>query len=459
MTLYAATADVSQKGAIPMATHRPRSTVRKAAAAACAVLTAVTMASCGSGESDDSASGDGEYTGRGPITYVAGKDTSGYVQDMLDVWNKKHPDEKVTFIELPTDADAQRQQMIQNAQTESDEYAVLSVDVVWNAEFAANRWIDELPADEFPTDKMLDPVVETGEYRDKLYSVPMASDGGLLYYRTDLMEKAGIEEPPTTWAQMKKDCAEIKKLPEAKGMNCYAGQFEKYEGLTVNFSEAVNSAGGEIVADSGKPNVDSPEAEKGLDFLVDSFKDGTVPKKAITYQEEDGRRAFQGGDLIFHRNWPYIHNLASADDGSSKVDGKFDVAPLPGMEGPGTSSLGGHNLALSSHAKNKATAVDFMKYFTSHASAKKRLDIASIAPPYADLYDDKAMIKQSPYLPELKQSILKAEPRPGVVNYGEATLAMQEQAYAALTGRKSSGEALKALQKELEKITAAAAGQ
>ncbi|EST39470.1 hypothetical protein N566_01820 [Streptomycetaceae bacterium MP113-05] len=439
-----------------LSSQRPRATVRKAAAAACAAVTALTMAGCGSGGSDDASSSSGdEYSERGPVTYVAGKDTSGYVQDMLDVWNKKHPDEKVTFIELPTDADAQRQQMIQNAETESDAYSVLSVDVVWNAEFAANRWTEELPADEFPADEMLDPVVETGKYRDKLYSIPMASDGGLLYYRTDLLEKAGVDEPPTTWAQMKKDCTKIKKLPEAKGMDCYAGQFEKYEGLTVNFSEAVNSAGGEIVTDDGKAKIDSPEAKRGLDFLVESFEDGAIPKKAITFQEEDGRRAFQSGGLIFHRNWPYIYNLASADDGSSKVAGKFDVAPLPGLDGPGTSSLGGHNLALSAHAKNKATAVDFMKYFTSHASAKKRLDIASIAPPYADLFDDKAMIEQSPYLPELKQSILKAEPRPRVVNYGEATRAIQEQAYAALNGKKSTGQALAALQKELGKLISA----
>lgn len=436
---------------------RNRSIRRIAAPLACTVITALGVSGCGgSGSSGGSKSSEsGTFTSRGPITYVAGKDTSGYVQDMIDVWNKKHPDQKVTFIELPTDADAQRQQMIQNAQTKSDEYTVLSIDVVWNAEFAANQWTEQLPKSEFPLDKMLDPVVKTATYRDRLYSVPMASDGGLLYYRTDLLKKAGITAPPATWKQMKDDCATIKKkVPAAKDMNCYAGQFEKYEGLTVNFAEAVDSAGGQIVTDSGKPNVDTPQAKKGLDFLVDSFKDGTIPKKAITYQEEDGRRAFQGGHLIFHRNWPYIYKLASAHDGSSKVAGKFGVAPLPGLKGPGTSSLGGHNLALSKTAKNKATAIDFMKYFTSHASAMKRLDIASIAPPYADLYDDKAMIKQSPYLPDLKASILKAEPRPRVVNYGDATQAVQKQVYAALTGEKSSGQALKDLQKSLTKITA-----
>ena len=125
---------------------------------------------------------------------------------------------------------------------------------------------------------------------------------------------------------------------------CFAGQYNKYEGLTVNFDEAVHGAGGVIVGDDGKPNVATPEATKGLQTLTDWFKDGHIPKAAITWTEEEGRKAFQDGELIFHRNWPYVYAFAAKTDGSSKVNGKFDVAPLPGITQPGVSSLGGGNL-------------------------------------------------------------------------------------------------------------------
>ncbi|MGI5377329.1 ABC transporter substrate-binding protein [Streptomyces sp. CA-251387] len=406
----------------------------------------------GCGSSDEGAAGQagpGTFEGRGPITYVAGKDTTGSVQPMLDRWNKLHPKEKVTFIQLPTDADAQRQQMIQNAETKSDAYTVLSLDVVWTSEFAAHQWIDKLPEQRFPLDKMLKPVVETAKYRDGLYAVPASSDGGMLYYRTDLLRKAGISQPPATWAELKADCAKVKKLPEAKGMSCYAGQFQKYEGLTVNFAEAVNSAGGVVTDANGKPDVDTAAAKKGLDFLVGSVKDGTIPKEGITYLEEDGRQAFQSGKLLFLRNWPYVYSLA----GKSDIKGKYAVAPLPGLDGPGSSSLGGHNLALSSFAKNKATALDFMKFFSSEENTATFLKDASLAPPYASLYDDKALVEQYPYLPVLKESILRAVPRPRVVQYGDVTSAVQREAYAALTGSKSSAEALKDLQAALQKST------
>ena len=260
--------------------------------------------------------------------------------------------------------------MIQNAQTESDAYTVLYTDVVWTSEFAANQWIEPLPADEFPLDANVDAINDTAMYNDQLYAVPFASDGGLLYYRTDLMKAAGIAEPPTTWDELKADCDKIQATPEGKDVNCYAGQFEKYEGLTVNFGEAVASSGGVITEPDGTPNVDTPEALEGLTRLVDWFEDGTIPEEAITYDEEIGRQAFQAGELIFHRQWPYQYGLANATDGSSKVAGDFDVAPLPGDgDNPGASSLGGHNLAISEFAENKATALDFIKYMTTEEYA------------------------------------------------------------------------------------------
>jgi len=198
--------------------------------------------------------------------------------------------------------------------------------------------------------------------------------------------------------------------------------------------------------------VNSPEAKKGLDFLVNGFKTGVIPKDAITYKEEEGRRAFQDGKLIFHRQWPYQYKLASATDGSSKVTGKFAVAALPGLSGAGKSSLGGHNLAISKFAKNKGSALAFIQFLTSEPEEKLHLQKTSEAPVYSELYDDPELIKQFPYLPILKASVNDAVARPRVVKYGDATTAIQEDAYAALTGQKTTDDALKDMQDKLTSI-------
>ncbi|MDX6294113.1 MAG: trehalose/maltose transport system substrate-binding protein [Kribbellaceae bacterium] len=409
---------------------------------------------CGGGGGSSSSGGStpAALDGRGPITFATGKDTSGFLPKQVAAWNSLHPTEKVEVKELPEDADAQRQQMVQNAQAKSDAFSVLNMDVVWTSEFAANQWIVQLPEDKFPDlSKLIPATVETAKYRDKLYAVPITSDGGLLYYRKDLLAKAGVQ-PPKTWAEMTAACVAVQKLPEAKGMGCYAGQFEKYEGLTVNFSEAINSAGGVIVDKDGKPNVDTPQALAGLEELTKAFQAGVIPKAAITYKEEEGRRAFQEGKLLFHRNWPYVYSLASKTDGSSKIVGKFGVAPLPGQTGPGVSSLGGHDYAISAFAKNKATAVDFINFMASEARQKANLEATSQAPTFASLYDDPALTKQFAYLAPLKASILGAQPRPRVVKYGDVTAAIQQAAYDALTNKTPPKQALTDLQAKLNTL-------
>jgi multiple sugar transport system substrate-binding protein len=425
--------------------------------AALLAVAAVVLAGCGDSGSDGGDGGttpSGALEGRGPIKFATGKDTSGNMQKLVDEWNGKHADEKVEIVELPEAADEQRNQMIQNAQAKSKEFTILNLDVVWTAEFAANRWVVELPQDQFDLDNFLEPAVNTAKYRDKLYAVPVYSDGGLLYYRKDLLQAAGVAEPPKTWAELKSACAKVKATPAGKSVGCYAGQLDKYEGLTVNFSEAVQSAGGSILDDSGKPTVDTQEARDGLNFLVDGVKTKEIPDAAITYKEEDGRRAFQAGQLLFHRQWPYQYAQANATDGSSQVAGKFDVAPLPGKDGPGVSTLGGHNFAISAFADNKATALDFIKFFTSEEAERSNLLATSQAPTRTNLYDDAALVKQFPYLTTLKESILTAVPRPQAVKYGDVTAAMQEAAYGAMTGETSTDDALKELQSKLESLTA-----
>ena len=90
--------------------------------------------------------------------------------------------------------------MMQNAQIKSDAYTCSTwtwcgppssrpTAGSWSCRRTSSRPTDFLPA-----------TVETATYRDKLYAVPVHSDGGLLYYRKDLLDKAGVQ-PPKTWTR------------------------------------------------------------------------------------------------------------------------------------------------------------------------------------------------------------------------------------------------------------------
>ena len=418
-----------------------------------AALTAAALALTGCANADQGQTADASLTDRGPITYVSSPDASGAAQQSIDAWNDAHPDEQVSWIELPLDADQQRQQMAQNAQVEGSTYTILNLDVVWTSEFAANRWITEIPEDTIALDEALPATVAAASYRDTLYAAPYYTDGALMYSRTDLLTSAGVTAPPETWAELQEACTAVLALPEAAGMSCYAGQFDKNEGLTVNFSEAVNSANGSLFDADGTPTVDTPEALTALNFLVDGFESGMIPEAAITYQEEQGRQAFQDGNLVFLRNWPYVYASFNATDGSSSVQGKFATSPIPGETGPGVSTLGGRNIAISSFAENKATALEFITFFTGEEQQSERLELSSRAPVFSEFFADPTVTERLPYLPDLLTSLENAEPRPTVVNYGATTAAIQDEIYAALTGVKTPETALSDLQDALTDIT------
>jgi multiple sugar transport system substrate-binding protein len=418
-----------------------------------AVALAATLVGCSSNSTTPQTSLTETFTSRGPITLASGKDTTGTRQLQLDRWNTTHPDQKVTMIELPEQADQQRQKFIQNAQTKSGEYTIINLDTVWVPEFAANGWIMRLPEQQFKLADMLPSVVETGKYFIKLYAVPYNTNAGLLFYRKDLLSEIGAQ-PPKTWAEMQSICRRVLALPGAAGMSCYAGQFEKYEGLSVNFAEAVQSAGGSIIDANGHASVNTAAAKHALQTIADGFTSGMIPKEAITYTEENSRRAFQEGKLVFHRQWPYQWVKANTTDGSSKVAGKFDVTALPGITGPGRSSLGGADLAISSYASNKATALDFIAFITNADNARKNLDASSLPPVYSDLYDDAGLQAKFPYLAALKASLVNAVARPKVIHYGDVTAAIQDDAYAALTNTKPVDQALADMQRRLDEIIA-----
>jgi multiple sugar transport system substrate-binding protein len=431
---------------------RPARRVLIAAASMSALFVA---AACGGGGGAPSGGGSSaagaDFSKQGDIELWQGKDTSGNLQKVIDKFNAQHPNGKVSLHELPDNADQQRQQMVQNNQIKNPKMAVLSMDVVWTAEFAAKGQVEALPPDQFPTDSFLKATVDSATYFNKLYGYPYTSDGGLLYYRKDLLDKYGLK-PPTSFDEMKAACDKITAGEKDSALGCFAGQYNKYEGLTVNFDEAVHGAGGVIVGEDGKPNVATPEATKGLQTLTDWFKDGHIPKAAITWQEEQGRKAFQDGKLIFHRNWGYVYNLANKTDGSSKVAGKFDVAPLPGITQPGVSSLGGHNYAIAKYAENKGTAVDFLKFNALPENQKSNTLATSNSPTVTSVYSDPDVVKKFPFMPTQLKSIETAKPRPKAVEYGDVTLAIQDAAYGALQGQTQPDAALQALQAKLQTL-------
>ncbi|WP_369388530.1 ABC transporter substrate-binding protein [Streptomyces sp. CG1] len=417
----------------------------RAAGRALLVLVVLMTGYVASGARADESDG----SGRGPLTLATAGDLTGYLGPLLQGWNRTHPGEKVTLVELPDSADETHAQMTTDLRGgDRGRFDVLNIDVNWTSEFAAAGWIRPLPRGRFPLGTFLPPVVDTATYDGRLYAVPYVTNAGLLLYRKDILAKEGVP-PPRTWTELERDA---KTIAPKYGLGGYAGQFLPYEGLTVNAAEAVYSAGGSILGDEGaRVTVDSPAAREGIGFLARGIHEGWIPKAALTYKEEESKQAFQDGRLLFLRNWPYAYAVASAK--GSKVAGRIGAVPLPGPDGSGTSVLGGSNLAVNSHARHPDSAARLIAYLTSAPVQRQVLTRGALPPVRAALYEDPALVRQFPYLPTLRAAVLTAAPRPKSAHYDQVSLVVQAIVHDALTGQETPAAAVRRLARELAAVS------
>ncbi|GAB3457207.1 ABC transporter substrate-binding protein [Actinophytocola sediminis] len=387
------------------------------------------------------------YDVEGPIIFIDIPDTSDdrYVEQQVDAWNRTHGnDERVTFIEMPYGTDDHRAQLRTRAQDlanadpdayPSQCYDVVSMDIIWTAEFAESGYLVPLDAEEFDADRFLRKPVEAVTVDGRLWAIPLRTDPGLLYYRTDLVE------PPATWTELAEQASD-----PPPGMYGYVGQFDRYEGLAVNAFEAIWGAGGDVLAPDGTVLVGSEQARAGVRLLAEGVQDGWIPHEALGFKEEQSREAFQEGSALFLRNWPYAYRLLA--DENSPVAGRFDVATLPGP-----SALGGWNLGISSCSAHRRTARDFIKFLTSEDNQRLAFQQASAGPTIAALYQDPELLADRPYLKVLGESLRDARARPPVPYYEDVSDAIQEHVGDALEKPTAADDRVEDLAERLARIT------
>src|SRR5207249_4636746 len=142
--------------------------------------------------------------------------------------------------------------------------------------------------------------------------------------------------PPTTWQELTETAKVVQDGERKAGNDKIYGivfQGRAYEGPTCNALEWVDSFGGGTIVDGqGKVTINNPKAIAAIKLAASWIKN-IVPEGVLNYAEEEARGAFQSGNAVFMRNWPYAWALSQAPDSPTK--GKVGVMALPkgGAEG------------------------------------------------------------------------------------------------------------------------------
>jgi multiple sugar transport system substrate-binding protein len=200
-----------------------------------------------------------------------------------------------------------------------------------------------------------------------IVGVPYDSSYMVTTVNTDLFAKAGITTMPTTLDEYTNDLKQIK----AKGVVEYPLNipFAAAEGLSTYWYETTGALGGTVLDASGKPQFTDPSSPgyKAAQWMVDAIKGGLVPPGNINVNDAQGEQTLMAQGVAASTLSDYsglINSLYNVTD-SSKVTGKIQYLPTPGVNGPAGNLSNPDGMGIPTQAKNPAAAAKFIEWFNS----------------------------------------------------------------------------------------------
>jgi len=352
-----------------------------------------------------------------------------------------NPGIRVELQRTPDDASQRHQLYVQWLNARVGNPSILQLDVVWTPEFAAAGWV--LPLDPYgPARAEFFPAtIIANTWAGKLYALPWFADVGLLYRRTDL-----VPNEPKTLEEVVK-AAQTAMARRGGPRYGIVWQGARYEGLITGFVEYLGAFGGRIIDDKGEVVVNRPEAVRALEFMRDElYGTHVAPLDVLTWHEEETRFAFQNGNAVFMRNWPYAVG-AMSDTAQSKVAGKFKVSPMPASgtapNGHSTATLGGAQLAINAYTEHPEAAYKLIAYLTAPEQMLERAQAVGQYPTRSAVYGDQRLRGAIAIPPDdARRAIESASPRPVTPIYNEMSEILQIELHRALVRQVEPREAL-----------------
>jgi len=210
--------------------------------------------------------------------------------------------------------------------------------------------------------------------KDNVYSIPWFTDVRAIFYRKDVLQKAGLD-PATAFADWDTFKATLQKINNTevggKKMAAIGMPGKNSWDVAHNMIPWMWGAGGSELSDDGKTSpVNSPEATKGVMFWAGLASEGLAYKPALQKNTAEVEALFANGNFSVIVSNPGLVNTFKVDPSKggykgTVADGKFGVAPVP--EGPAGryTFFGGSNLSIFTSSKNPDESWALVTYLAS----------------------------------------------------------------------------------------------
>ena len=243
-----------------------------------------------------------------------------------------------------------RQRLVTVMNARSDEVDVfMTLPSREGEQFAAAGWYADLSAmskneaaKEYDLAGLSQALLKAGTFNGKLTSMPMNIEGPILYYRTDILKKCGVEKPATikdveAAAEKIKACDSTITPFVSRGLK---------PAIAYTFSNMLHNIGGSYMA-NGKSNLCSPKGKETLETYSRLLRD-YGPPGVVNYSFQQISALYRSGRVAM--SFESSNELRTVMDGGERLK-DTGLAPFPAGEAGQVPTAIGWGMAVSAYSK------------------------------------------------------------------------------------------------------------
>jgi len=323
----------------------------------------------------------------------------------------------------------------------------------WVSEFSA---MDALaPLDEYisvskivSSEKYFEGSWQTGVIDGKVFAVPWYVETRALFYRVDLLKKAGYDKAPDTWEEFI-DAAS--KLSIDENNDGKPDRFGIYLPINPNLEPIevlfILQNGGTILNDNNEyANLNNRETIEAINFYVSFFRKGASPTEQN--QMTNLYQAFESGYIGMFLSGPW--NVSQIQNRYPELNDKWSVAPLPKSKDR-SSNAGGSSLVIFNSSKNKLACWKLIEFLSEVNVQREFYKATSDLPAVQEAWSDTSLFnnkRMNVFYEQLKHS--KAFPK--IPEMEQILDKMGQYVEMVIFSKRTTEEAIKGMESDINRI-------
>ncbi|MCW4453965.1 sugar ABC transporter substrate-binding protein [Flavobacterium sp. MXW15] len=322
----------------------------------------------------------------------------------------------------------------------------------WIPEFATLQTLTPLQAyvdasAEVRADDYFPGIWDTNLIDGELVGVPWYVDTRLLFYRKDLLARAGFDQPPRTWAEWQAMMAAIKRQqgPDRYAVLMPINEFEQQLSFALQQDDPLLRDG------DTRGNFRSPGFRRALAFYAGMFEQGWAPKMSETQISNVWDEFFRGFNA-FYLSGPW--NIREFNRRQPpELAGQWGTAPLPGPDGPGAGIAGGTSLVIFRSSPHKDAAWKLVEFLSRPDIQQRFHALIGDLPPRRSTWEHPSLAGD-PLAAAFRDQLERVRPTPKVLEWERIVQEMRIVTEQVVRGGLGQDAAVDELDRRVDAILA-----